>query len=196
MMGGKLTTMSPLALLIWSAELGQRSEYIRCTYRYLATLQFLSDWGLSNLCEIEPFLTRGVLLPGCYRGCCSASCTHGIVQHVGASAHGCGPMESCRASASIEAGMTGSESLICQDNFVSHQGQVLESVTFQLTTIISGFACPDWKDSLLNVDDASEWFCCIKIPEQVCFPYKRHWITEVSWSAMEQNSYLLIKSCM
>lgn len=34
-------------------------------------------------------------------------------------------------------------------------GLMLEPVTFQLTTIITGFACPDWKGSHLNVD-ASE----------------------------------------
>lgn len=79
-----------------------------------------------------------------------------VAQHLGASAYEWGPRDTCRASASTEPGMRGSKSLICQDNFISHQGLVFESVTSQLSAIITGFACPGWKDSHLNVDDASE----------------------------------------
>lgn len=75
------------------------------------------------------------------------------------------------ARASTEPDIRGSKFFICQDNFVSHQGLVFESVTTWLSTIIMGFTCPDWKDSHLNVDDASELFSCIKIPEQVCFQF-------------------------
>lgn len=163
---GRLTRACPLALLNGGAELVLRSECVRHAYRLLLSLKFLSRWEWSASYEAGRLLT-GDALAACSRGllllwgvarCPDRSCLvcRWLYRHI------------CRARASAEAGVKGSRSLICQGNFISHQGLIFESVTSQLGAVITGFARPDWKDSCLNGDDASDWVCYVKTLEQVC----------------------------
>lgn len=78
-----------------------------------------------------------------------------VAQHTGAPAYGCGPID---AYAELVQTLNQVQEVQGPSSVraFSHQGLLFELVTSQVSTIITGFAWPGWKDSHLNVGDASE----------------------------------------